>query len=49
MPSSNSRKKSGFAAIPPDWSASIGASAYVGKPLDIEDLLGVVAATLAKT
>ena len=32
-----------------DWAARIGAAAYLGKPLDINDLLAVVGAELAKT
>ena len=31
-----------------EWAAQIGASAYLGKPLDIDDLLAVVKAELAK-
>ena len=31
-----------------EWAAQIGASAYLGKPLDIDDLLAVVKAALAK-
>ena len=31
-----------------DWAAQIGAAAYVGKPLDIDDLLRVVKEELAK-
>ena len=36
------------AADAADWAGQIGAAAYVGKPLDIDDLLGVVKAGLAK-
>jgi CheY-like chemotaxis protein len=36
------------AADAAEWAAHIGAVAYVGKPLDIDDLLGVVSAELAK-
>jgi DNA-binding response OmpR family regulator len=31
-----------------DWATQIGAAAYVGKPLDIEDLLATVKGVLAK-